>query len=380
MFNLTRAIRGKSVADLSALLRKRLDEDRQTFARSPDLAVHQQNFHAVRHILARITHWVDVECGVPSHFEDYATSEKGRPFEIEHLWPDHPERFRKWFRHESDFERARNRIGGLVLLQRGTNQSLGDKRYEDKRDVYVAQGQSLLTRSLHPYAYKNNPAFSAFIERTALPFRPHDDFNPEAQQQRQELYLRIAEWVWNPSRLDLDGLKPPVPEPLSEPEEEEESVPIEKSLRHQKRKVFWTKLVELSRANGGLHGKLTPTSYSWLGTREAGLWWNFAVTQGSTRVELWIGTWEPEKNKAIFDRLHSARQAIEASFGGPLEWHRLDENVGSRVRTVVGGGWLDEGTFDATVAKAVEVMARFHGALAKTARAAKEAVVDEVTT
>jgi hypothetical protein len=376
MFGLTRAIRGKSVAELSALLRARLDEDRVTFARNPDLTANQHNFYAVRHVLARITHWVDIECGVHSHFEDYASSEKARPYEVEHIWPDHPERFRTWFGHDSEFERARNRIGGMVLLQRGTNQSLGDKAYEEKRDAYVAQGESILTRSLHPLAYKNNPAFRAFIERTALPFQHHDAFDPQAQQQRQELYLRIAEWVWNPSRLDLDGIRPPTPEPLTEHEDEGEAT-VDKSVRHQKRKVFWTHLIERSRAVGGPHGRLTPSEYNWIGAREGGLWWNFNVTQNATRVELFISTWSPEKNKAIFDRLKAARASVEADFGGALDWLRLEENRSSKVMTSLDGGWLDEAIYDDIATRAVALMTRFHKALAAPARAAKEAVLAE---
>ncbi len=374
MFNLTKAIRGLSVQELSSFLRQRLDEDRDTFARNPDLGVHQQNFYAVRHILARITHWVDAQCGVASHFEDYASGAKNRPFEVEHIWPDHFERFREWFAHESEFDRARNRIGGLVLLQRGPNQSLGDKPYEQKRDAYVAQGQSLLTRSLHPLAHKNNPSLAEFIERTGLELRPHEIFDPTAQQQRQTLYLRIAEWVWNPSRLDLDGVKPPVHEPVAEPDEDEEGgAQVDKGVRFEKRKLFWSKVVQRSKEHDGLHGRLTPSGYHWLGMRESGFWWNFAVVQAATRIELAISTWEVPRNKAVYDRLSADREAIEAEFGGKLDWQRLDGNVMSKVAATIQGGWADESTFDATAAAAVSTMKRFYVALGKRARAAKEA-------
>jgi hypothetical protein len=381
LFALTKALRNKSVEELSTVLRQRLDDDHETFARNPELGLHSQNPYAVRHILARITHWVDEQCGVPSHFEDYVQTDKARPFEIEHIWPNHPEQFRQWYANDAEFARARNRLGGLVLLQRGTNQSLSDQPYEKKRDVYMAQGQSLLTRSLHPFTYKNNPAFAQFIERTALPFRPHDVFDPDAQRARQELYLRVAEWVWNPSRLDLDGVKPPVPEPIVEQDEEAEgeSLTVDKSVRFQNRKRLWSNVIERSKAEGGLHGQLTPSGYHWIGARAAGFWWNFAVTRAATRIEFWIGTWEPAKNKAIFDRLIAVRPAVEAAFGGPLQWHRFDDKAGSKVMTEIPGGWIDESAFDAIAAKAVAVMARLHKALAQHALAEKKAVVDGET-
>ena len=90
-----------------------------------------------------------------------------------------------------------------MLLQRGVNQSLGDALYEAKRNAYVSNSENLLARSLHPLAYQNNPSFRSLLERTGLPFRHYDTFGPEAQAERQELYIRVAEWVWNPSRLGV---------------------------------------------------------------------------------------------------------------------------------------------------------------------------------
>ncbi len=376
MFTLTRAIRGKSVAELSALLRQRLDSDTDTFARHYDLGRHQQNFYSVRHILARLTHWVDQQCGLASHFEDYFATGKARPYEVEHIWPDKFERFKDWFSHESDFDRARNRIGGLVLLQRGPNQSLSDLPYEDKRNTYVAQGQTILTRSLHPLTYEHNPAFQGFLDRTGLPFRPVDKFDREAQQQRQELYVRIAEWIWNPAKLDLDGEKPPVPQPLREADDEDDpetAVPVERSARAQMRKRFWTLVTERAKQTGSIHAKIAPSEGSWIGVRIDGFWWMFWVTQANTRIELQISSWEAERNKSIFDRLFASRAALESSFGAPFNWDRLDGNITSKVGVSIPGGWLDEATFPDTAERALATMKRFHGAVHEAAGVARDA-------
>lgn len=143
-------------------------------------------------------------------------------------------------------------------------QTIGLEAFVKKHDAYLAHGASLLTKSLHPDAYKNNPSFVAFIERTALPFAPVDVFDPDAQRERQELYLRIAEWVWNPSRLDLDGEKPPVPEPLHEPEDEEDEAaePVEHGYRHAMRLKFWTALQAHEQKIGGLHADQKPGAYT----------------------------------------------------------------------------------------------------------------------
>ena len=217
LFNLTKELRGRDTASLSEFLRGQLDEQPERFAHQPRFRLHVQNYRQVRHILARLTHWVDAECGISSHFEDLISRGRARPFEIEHVWANHYDRFKDHFAHPVDFETARNVLGGLLLLPRGINQSVGDATYEAKRNAYVSHSENLLTRSLHPLAYRNQPAFRSLQDRTGLPFRAYETFGPEEQRERQELYIRIAEWVWNPSRLDLDGEKPPVPEPLVAP-------------------------------------------------------------------------------------------------------------------------------------------------------------------
>ena len=211
LFTLTRELRGRDAGSLSEFLLRQLDEQQERFNREPGFRLHHQNYRQVRHILARLTHWVETQCGLSSSFQDLTSRGRARPFEIEHIWADHYNRFTDWFAHPSEFETERNRLGGLLLLQRGVNQSIGDAEYEAKRDAYLSHGQNLLARSLHPLAYKNLPAFQRLLDRTGLPFRAYESFGPKELAERQELYIRIADWVWNPSRLDLGGEKPPTP-------------------------------------------------------------------------------------------------------------------------------------------------------------------------
>lgn len=363
VFALTKEVRGKSVEALSAHLRGLLDADRDTFARHPEFVMHQQNYRQVRHVLARLTLWIDQQCGYPCHFDDLVSEGKARPYEIEHVWPDKYARFADWFRTPQEFDRARNRIGGLVLLQRGHNQSLGDRPYEEKRDPYLAHGP-MLTRSLHPLAYQNNPAFRQLLERTQLPFRAHDGFAPADQAERQVLYLRIAEWVWNPSRLDLDGEKPVAPEPIEARDEEDEDAPGSDGPRFEARRRFWTQLVERARELQTLHAHLSPTPYNWLGTQKAGWWWNFVVLQDRLRVELYLDRPEASANKAAFDQLYARRAELEAALGRPLEWQRLDNRRASRVSLGVAGGWADESTWAGAIAAGLEAMTRLHQVLA----------------
>ena len=370
LFILTKELRGRDTASLSEFLREQLDEQVESFASQPRFRLHNQNYRQIRHVLARLTHWVDTECGLSSNFEDLISQGRARPFEIEHIWADHYGRFKDFFTHPSDFETERNNLGGLLLLQRGVNQSIGDATYEAKRDAYISNSENLLARSLHPLAYQNLPSFRSLMDRTGLPFRAYESFGPEEQAERQELYIRIAEWVWNPSRLDLDGLKPPVPEPIADPEDDV-SETTDRVDRHEARFAFWQALLAHANEVSNLHARISANRFSWLGTRRHGHWWNYAVLRDETRAELYIDAPEAEENKALFDALHTECKAIEAEFGGLLSWQRLNDKRASRISFTVPGGWGDNATWSAAVDQAVIAMQRLYGTLSPRVQAAR---------
>lgn len=350
-----------SLEDLSRHLRHELDQQPESFAGQPRLRLHQQNYRQIRHILARLTHWVEDRCGLASHFADLVSKGRARPFEIEHVWANHHHRFADRFPVEADFENERNRLGGLLLLQRGVNQSLGDGTYEIKRQAYVTKGEKLLARSLHPDAYVNNPGFQRLLAQTGLPFRPYESFGPEEMDERQELYIRIAEWVWNPSRLDLDGEKPPVHEPILE---EEATTGLGDQSRHEMRLRFWQFLLPRAHDASDLHKQVEPAGYRWVGVRRHGQWWNYVVLQDTTRVELFLDRPDKSENKALFDALEEERGAVEETFGAALDWQRLEDKRCCRVSFSVPGGWSEEAIWEEAARSAIEAMGRLYGALA----------------
>ena len=363
----TKPLRGMSVPELSDYLQEQLEDQAESFAGQPRLRLHQQNYRQVRHILARITHWVDEECGFPTNFEDLVSQGRARPYEIEHIWANHHERFKEEFPQLSDFETERNRLGGLVLLQRGLNQSLNDAPYEDKRDAYVSQGQNLLARSLHPLAYENNPSLRQFTKRTGLDFRPHDAFGPVEQAQRQELYVRLAEWVWNPFRLDLGEIRPPEHGAIGEEPEETSgngSAPKRKpGARQQARLKFNAQLLQRARETSELHAGISPSGTAWSGARRHGVLWAFVVLQDEVRVEVYIDRKDVDRNKALFDSLHAAKPEIEEAYGGTLDWQRLSDKQSCRICDVIpDGGWAEEGSWEGAIATAVERMNRLYAA------------------
>ena len=194
MYTLVKDIRDKTLEDLKVILSGRLismDEDWNAFHR---FRLHGQNQVFVKYLLSRISGYVDELAGNSSSFGDYYHKGAGKPFEIEHIWSKHFAEHQKEFDQHHDFDEYRNRIGGLVLLPRGTNQSYGDKPYSIKQTHYIKE--NLLVKSLCPLAYENNPNFKKLVDVYNLPFVAHSAFNKDDLDQRQALYQLICEQLW----------------------------------------------------------------------------------------------------------------------------------------------------------------------------------------
>lgn len=193
MYSLVKEIRGKSVDDLRTILSSKLADMPEKWDAVSNFGMHGQNKRFVKFLLSRISSYIDRKAGVDTNYDSYFRP-SGKAFEIEHIWANKYERHIEEFDQKADFELFRNRLGDLVLLPRGTNQSYGDKPYADKHKHYVKE--NLLVQSLTPLAYQNNPNFTNMVTNTDLPFVPHEEFKKSDIEQRQMLYQRICEQMW----------------------------------------------------------------------------------------------------------------------------------------------------------------------------------------
>lgn len=199
MFVVMREIRGKDEPDLANTLHERLAGETETFITNDRFSLHGTNGPRIHRMLARMTDFVETRAGRTSRYQEYVNRNLQDPYEVEHIWANHPERHTEEFDHPADFAEYRNRIGGLLLLPKSFNASYGDLPYAEKHGHYL--GHNLLARSLHEDAYKRDPGFDAFLHSSGLPFRSHSEFHRADLDARQELYRRIAEHLWNPERL-----------------------------------------------------------------------------------------------------------------------------------------------------------------------------------
>lgn len=135
--------------------------------------------------------------------------------------------------------------------------------------------------------------------------------------------------------------------------------------RHRLRLRFWDQLLDLAAATGlPFHTNRSPSTSNWIGGRTGvpGFRWNYVIWMDDAgAVELDIDTGDKRTNKRLFDRLQSSKADIEAAFGAPLEWHRLDDARRSGVRYIVreGGLLAPDEQWPKIQAAMVDAMARF---------------------
>jgi hypothetical protein len=193
------AIRGKSVPELAEILVERLGAEEQTFTSNERFHLHGMNGRQIHRLLARMTDYVETRSGHASRYAEYIKRHSKNGYEVEHIWANHPERHKDEFDHPTDFSEYRNRIGGLLLLPKSFNASYGDEPYAKKREHYY--GQNLLAQCLHEKAYEHNPGFARFRKESGLLFRPHPEFKKADLDERQRLYQKLAEEIWNPDQI-----------------------------------------------------------------------------------------------------------------------------------------------------------------------------------
>jgi len=193
------SIRGQSVSDLARILKERLDAEPETFASNDRFYLHGMNGRQIHRLLARMTDYVEVQSGRASRYSEYIKRSGKHGYEVEHIWANHADRHADEFHHAADFGEYRNRIGDLLLLPKSFNASYGDLTYGEKLDHYY--GQNLLAQSLHVKAYEHDPGFRRFRERSGLPFKAHSEFRKADLDNRQTLYWRLAEQIWNSDNI-----------------------------------------------------------------------------------------------------------------------------------------------------------------------------------
>lgn len=199
VFLVIRSIRGKSLGEVRTVLHDQLQREMGEIDFSQPVHLNQFTSKAIHRQLARFTDWLEQQSGVPGKYEDYIVRSGKNAYEVEHIWANHYDRFANEFDQQGDFDRARNHIGGLLLLPKKINASLNDMTYEEKLPHYLKA--NALTQSLHDAFYVNNPGFKQTLKAHGLKFKPYEAFGPREMTKRSKLYCKLADLIWSPDRL-----------------------------------------------------------------------------------------------------------------------------------------------------------------------------------
>jgi hypothetical protein len=199
MFMLAKKIRRKDAEELVEILSEEITIMEFNLGGIEQFHLSGWTKRYMLHQLARITHFVESQSGRDTKFDVYVNRNIKNPYDIEHIWVDHYDRYSEEFESEEEFQRTRNMLGDLVLLPQDINRSLNDTTYAKKLPKYF--GQNLLASSLNENCYENNPNFLRFVANYKLNFKPNTDFTKESIKERQKLYLDISKVIWNVENL-----------------------------------------------------------------------------------------------------------------------------------------------------------------------------------
>ncbi len=192
MYSLTKEIRNKSVDELAEIFKDRVSKIGNDLSGVKTLTLNGKNKNFIHFLLAKITSHIESASGSNYSFKEYFEGK----YDIEHIMPaNYYERNQNEFSDDAEFEDYRNRLGGLLILPYSFNRSYGAMPYEQKVDHYY--GQNLLAKSLNSKCYEKNPGFLGYIKNAGLPFKAYPRFGKGSTEQRQDLYERILEEIYN---------------------------------------------------------------------------------------------------------------------------------------------------------------------------------------
>lgn len=103
--------------------------------------------------------------------------------------------------------------------------------------------------------------------------------------------------------------------------------------RHQIRRKYWAYLLPSLREKSGIFQNVNPSKMNWITgfLGYSGVSINCIAKFDGARVELYLGSADKERNKRLYDFLHSNQNEIEKQLTRRLIWSRADDRKASRI-------------------------------------------------
>lgn len=208
-----------------------------------------------------------------------------------------------------------------------------------------------------------------------------------AAEARQE-HQRVIDWLNESTAADTafylvkveairieDSPYAPLFTVLAQPDAQTREIGEEKkelAERHILREQFWTQLLERSKPLTNLTANRSAPRDHWLDVAagRSGIHYDYHILKDHVLVGLYIDVSDYTRNKQIFDAFLSQKDQIEAEFGEPLEWRRLDDRQASRVIwSYTGhGGLFDQENWGELQDRMIKAMIRLDRVMRKRIR------------
>jgi hypothetical protein len=290
------------------------------------------------------------------------------PVPLRELWPDEARDFTGWLAENLDFLGETLEVDlSLVEQEASAGAFSADILAEDgSGNPVIIENQ--LERTDHDHLGKLITYLSNLDAKVAvwITSEPRPEHEKAVHWLNEALPVDTAFYLVRIEAYRI-GDSPPAPllTVVAGPSPEAKQIGDQKkelAQRHLLRLEFWGQLLEQAKERTSLHARISPGKENWIsaGAGKSGLGFNYVIRMSDARVELYIdkGKGETEANKGIFDQFLANKGQIEAAFGEPLDWQRLDDRRASRIchRLTVGGladrdGWpeIQERMVDAMV-------------------------------
>ncbi len=180
------------------------------------------------------------------------------------------------------------------------------------------------------------------------------------QRGEEDLFFDVDQLIPTPSTEDLLIS-------MKKKRSEEEDTEHEKADRERIREAYWSRALTAFKESSCdlFNGREKTGKDHWLsaGSGVGGCPFSLVFMKSSLRVELSLARQDKDENKAIFDQLFNQKETIEAEFGEPLEWMRLDEKQMSRISFTVPANGYDETQWPKFISWHIEYMSKLEKAL-----------------
>ena len=147
---------------------------------------------------------------------------------------------------------------------------------------------------------------------------------------------------------------------LAEKAQDEVQTSSAEAARNTIRREFWGEVIRVMQAKSRLYDNISAGVANWIGAGSGmrGVGFNFAASGKYGRAEIYIDRGEQVENKYVFDQLRVQCDALEAAFGGPMVWERLDHRRACRIKCETEADMFERENWPAMIEFMTDAMVR----------------------